>query len=45
MIVRNPRRSRPRGRAQSEAAAHFELGAHLQRLGLAADAYDPPLDM
>jgi hypothetical protein len=31
-------RSRPRGRAESEAAAHFELGAHLQRLGHAADA-------
>jgi hypothetical protein len=32
------RRSRPRGRAESEAAAHFELGTHLQRLGHAADA-------
>jgi len=31
-------RSRPRGRAESEAAAHFELGTHLQRLGQAADA-------
>jgi hypothetical protein len=31
-------RSRPRSRAESEAAAHFELGAHLQRLGHAADA-------
>lgn len=32
------RRSRPRGRAESEAAAHFELGTHLQQLGHAADA-------
>ena len=32
------RRSRPRGRAESEAAAHFELGTHLQRLGHAAAA-------
>jgi len=32
------RRSQPRGRAQSEAAAHFELGTHLQRLGHPADA-------
>ena len=32
------RRSQPRGRAESEAAAHFELGTHLQRLGHAADA-------
>lgn len=32
------RRSRPRSRAESEAAAHFELGTHLQRLGLAAAA-------
>ena len=31
-------RSRPRNRAESEAAAHFELGTHLQRLGRAADA-------
>ena len=31
-------RSRPRGRAESEAAAHFELGSHLQRLGHAVDA-------
>ena len=31
-------RSRRRGRAESEAAAHFELGAHLQRQGHAADA-------
>jgi hypothetical protein len=32
------RRSAPRGRAESEAAAHFELGTYLQRLGHAADA-------
>ena len=32
------RRSRPRGRAESEAAAHFELGTQLQSLGHAADA-------
>jgi hypothetical protein len=32
------RRSRPRRRAESEAAAHFELGIHLQRLGHAGDA-------
>lgn len=32
------RRSRPRSRAESEAGAHFELGAHLQRLGHAAAA-------
>jgi hypothetical protein len=31
-------RSRPRGRKESEAAAHFELGSHLQRLGHAGDA-------
>jgi Tetratricopeptide repeat len=31
-------RSRPRGRAESEAAAHFELGCHLQRLGHRQDA-------
>jgi len=31
-------RSRPRSRAESEAAANFELGSHLQRLGHAADA-------
>lgn len=31
-------RSRPRGRAASEAAAHFELGSHLQRLGYRRDA-------
>lgn len=31
-------RSQPRSRAESEAAAHFELGAHLQRRGHAADA-------
>jgi hypothetical protein len=31
-------RSRPRGGAESEAAAHFELGAHLQRLGHPEDA-------
>jgi hypothetical protein len=31
-------RSRPRSRAESEAAAHFELGIHLQRQGHAADA-------
>lgn len=31
-------RSRPRGRAESEAAAHFELGTHLQRQGHGADA-------
>lgn len=31
-------RSRPRGRAESQAAAHFELGSHLQRLGHRADA-------
>jgi hypothetical protein len=31
-------RSQPRSRAESEAAAHFELGAHLYRLGHAADA-------
>lgn len=33
-------RSRPRGREESEAAAHFELGAHLQRQGHTADAVD-----
>jgi hypothetical protein len=33
-------RSRPHGRASSEAAAHFELGIHLQRQGHAADAVD-----
>lgn len=31
-------RSKPRGRSESEAAAHFELGTHLQKLGHAADA-------
>jgi hypothetical protein len=31
-------RSRPRGREESQAAAHFELGTHLQRLGHTADA-------
>ena len=31
-------RSQPRTRAESEAAAHFELGTHLQRLGHRADA-------
>jgi hypothetical protein len=31
-------RSQPRGRAESEAAAHFELGTHLQRMGHTADA-------
>jgi hypothetical protein len=31
-------RSRPRGGEQSEAAAHFELGCHLQRQGHTADA-------
>jgi hypothetical protein len=31
-------RSQPRSRATSEAAAHFELGTHLQRLGHGADA-------
>lgn len=31
-------RSRPRSREESEAAAHFEIGTHLQRLGHAADA-------
>jgi len=31
-------RSRPRGRQESQAAAHFELGAHLQRLGHGGDA-------
>jgi len=31
-------RSQPRGQAESEAAAHFELGCHLQRLGHAGDA-------
>lgn len=33
-------RSRPRSRAESEAAAHFELGIHLQRQGHAADAVE-----
>ena len=32
------RRSRPRGRTESEAAAHFELGCHLRDLGHAGDA-------
>ena len=32
------RRSQPRGRAESTAAAHFELGTHLQRLGHRSDA-------
>jgi tetratricopeptide (TPR) repeat protein len=32
------RRSRPRPRSESEAAAHFELGNHLRRLGHPADA-------
>jgi hypothetical protein len=31
-------RSQPRSRAGSEAAAHFELGTHLQRFGHVADA-------
>jgi hypothetical protein len=31
-------RSRPRGRAESEAGAHFELATYLQRLGHTADA-------
>lgn len=31
-------RSEPRSRAESGAAAHFELGTHLQRLGHEADA-------
>ena len=31
-------RSQPRNRTESEAAAHFELGTHLQRLGHARDA-------
>jgi hypothetical protein len=31
-------RSRPRSRAGSEAAAHFELGTYLRQLGHAADA-------
>jgi hypothetical protein len=31
-------RSRPRSRGESAAAAHFELGTHLQRLGHSADA-------
>jgi hypothetical protein len=31
-------RSSPRSPAESEAAAHFELGTHLQQLGHAADA-------
>ena len=31
-------RSQPRSRGQSEAAAHFELGGHLQRLGHDRDA-------
>jgi hypothetical protein len=31
-------RSRPRSPAESQAAAHFELGTHLQRLGHGADA-------
>jgi hypothetical protein len=31
-------RSQPRSRAESEAAAHFELGTRLQRLGHGADA-------
>ena len=31
-------RSQPRSRAESEAAAHFELGTHLQRLGHGAEA-------
>ena len=33
-------RARPRGRAESEAAAHFELGIHLQRQGHAAGAVE-----
>ena len=32
------RRSRQRGRSESEAAAHFELGCHLHRLGRGAEA-------
>ena len=31
-------RSRPRSRGESEAAAHFELGVHLRRLGHDSDA-------
>lgn len=31
-------RSRPRGRGESEAAAHFELATHLRRLGRADEA-------
>ena len=31
-------RSRPRGREAAEAAAHFELGQHLQRAGFPDDA-------
>jgi tetratricopeptide (TPR) repeat protein len=34
------RRSQPRSPAESLAAAHFELGAHLQRLGHPADAVE-----
>jgi tetratricopeptide (TPR) repeat protein len=33
-------RSRPRRRSESEAAAHFELGSHLHRLGHTADAVE-----
>ena len=33
-------RSRPRSRAESEAAAHFGLGTHLQRQGHDADAVE-----
>jgi hypothetical protein len=32
------RRSRPRGRDEAEAAAHFELGQHLHRVGRTEEA-------